>query len=140
MKQWRLALAALIILVFCTSAVGYWWKKRAKKKVVEAQKREALYKLAMSAYSKDLPLGTTRKNVEDYLGAKAIHFERSSTGSSTADLVKIGQEPTPWFCSEFNVYVAFEFHPVEAHEHALEPYDSDVLDWTHIDRRGGGCL
>jgi hypothetical protein len=135
MKQRRLAPTAFIILVFCISAVGYWWKRRAEKKL-EEQKREALYKSALSAYSKDLPLGMSRKNVEDYLGAKAIHFEKSSA----ADLVKIGQEPDPWFCNEVDVYVAFEFNFVEAHKRAWEPYDSDVLNWTHITRRGERCL
>jgi hypothetical protein len=134
MKRKRLGLAVLIVFVLCALAVGYGLRKRAEKKF-EEQKREGLYRSALLAYSKDLHPGMTRKTVEDYLGAKAI-----TEKSAEADLVKIGQEDAPWFCSEVIVYVAFDFEPVEPHIPAWEPYATDVLKGAHVYSRAGGCL
>ena len=42
----------------------------------------------------------------------SIRGEHASfIGSSWDDLVKIGEESAPWFCSENDVYLAFEFNP-----------------------------
>jgi hypothetical protein len=135
MKLRRFAPAVLIVFVLCPLAFGYGLRKRAKKKL-EEQKREALYRSALLAYSNDLYPGMTRKNVEDYLGAKAVPFEESAR----ADLVKIGQETAPWFCREVIVYVAFDFEAVEPHSRAWEPYATDVLKRVHIYSRSEGCL
>ena len=94
MKGKLAAAAALIVLVLGGSVIGYGLKKRAEK-MLEEQKREALYRSALSAYSKDLGPGMTRKHVEDYLIAKAIPFQKSAA----VDLVEIGQEAAPWFCN-----------------------------------------
>jgi hypothetical protein len=131
----RLLAAVLIVFVSGASAIGYGLKKRAEKKL-EEQKREASYRSALSAYSKDLEPGMRRKNVEDYLRAKKIPFETSAK----ADLVEIGQEAAPWFCSEVNVYIAFDFEAVEPHSRAWEPNATDVLKRAHIYSRAGGCL
>jgi hypothetical protein len=136
MKRRRLAPAVLVVSVLCASAIGYGLKKRSDKKL-EEQKREALYRSALVAYSKDLKPGMTRKKVEDYLGAKATPFDRGAA----ADLVKIGQEASPaWFCSEVEVFVAFDFQAVEPHSPAWEPYATDVLKSAYIYSRAGGCL
>jgi hypothetical protein len=87
----------------------------------------------MSAYSKDLGPGMPRKNVEAYLRAKAIPFQKAAE----VDLVKIGQEAAPWFCGEVNVYVGFDFEAVESHSRAWEPYATDVLKKAHIYSRAG---
>jgi hypothetical protein len=135
MKQKQLALVVSIVVLICASAIGYGLKKHADKKL-EEQKREALYSSALSSYSKDLEPGMTRNNVENYLGAKTIPFEKSAA----TDLVEIGQEAAPWFCSEVNVYVAFDFEAIEPHSRAWEPYGTDVLKRIHIYSRPEGCL
>jgi hypothetical protein len=136
MKRRRLALVASIVVVLMSaSAIGYALKKRVDKKL-EEQKRAAFYTSALSSYSKDLEPGMTRNNVENYLRAKAIPFEKSAA----TDLVEIGQEAAPWFCSEVNVYVAFDFEAIEPHSRAWEPYGTDVLKRVHIYSRAGGCL
>jgi hypothetical protein len=135
MKRRRLALVVSIVVLICASAIGYGLKKHADKKL-EEQKREALYSSALSSYSKDLEPGMTRNNVENYLGAKTIPFEKSAA----TDLVEIGQEAAPWFCSEVNVYVAFDFEAIEPHSRAWEPYGTDVLKRIHIYSRPEGCL
>jgi hypothetical protein len=136
MKRRRLVSAVLIGFVLCASAIGYGLKKRSARKL-ELQKREALYRSALAAYSKDLKPGMTRKDVEDYLGARATPFEKGVA----ADLVKIGQERSPeWFCSELEVFVSFDFEAVEPHSRALEPHAMDVLKKAYIYSRAGGCL
>lgn len=135
MKRRRLALVAAIVVLICASALGYGLKRRTDQRV-EEQKRVAFYNSALSSYSKDLETGITRSHVEHYLGAKAIPYEKSAE----ADLVEIGQKPAPWFCSEVNVYVAFDFEAVEPHNRAWEPYRTDVLKRIHIYSRPGGCL
>src|SRR6266516_1381130 len=50
----------------------------------------------------------------------------SFIGSSWDDLVKIGEESAPWFCSENNVYIAFEFNPKSQGERP-ETNSSDIL-------------
>lgn len=100
------------------------WGQSAK------QKREVGYQAALQSYSDALKPGATRKSVEDYLQAKGVKslkmcciFERSAE----AELVKIGEEKHPWYCSEHNVYIAFQFVD-EAHEGGLaSDTDSDKL-------------
>jgi hypothetical protein len=41
--------------------------------------------------------------------------------SAYADLVKIGQEKTPWYCDEYNDYLAFEFDNIEPMARFSEP-------------------
>jgi len=84
----------------------------------------------------------TRKEVESYLRAKALGFQRMcciDERSAFADLVKIGSEDAPWYCSEQNIYVAFQFAGVEPHE-ALKVSDSDSLKRVTIFRWLEGCL
>ena len=135
MKRRRLALVAAIVVLMCASALGY-GLKRSRDQRVEEQKREAFYRSALSSYSKDLEPGMTRSDVEHYLGAKAIPYEKSAE----VDLVEIGQKAAPWFCSEVNVYVAFDFEAIEPHNRAWEPYGTDVLKRINVYSRPGGCL
>jgi hypothetical protein len=59
----------------------------------------------------------TRKDVEDYLRSRNTKFTWIWTAfggrreSQYADLVKIGEETAPWYCSEACVYVAFGSRP-----------------------------
>jgi len=64
------------------------------------------------------------------------------------DLVKIGEEGHPWYCSEHYVYVAFEFGATEPHEVSTErekierwkARDTDVLKEIKRYDMLGGCL
>jgi hypothetical protein len=55
------------------------------------------------------------------------------------ELTKIGQEDAPWFCSEKNVYVAFQFRGI-AHKQGFEADSSDTLHAITIYRWLEGCL
>jgi hypothetical protein len=107
------------------------------------REREAGYRGALKAYSAALHSGMTRKDVEDYLRSKNTRFTWAWTAfggrkeSQYADLVKIGEESAPWYCSEANVYVAFEFRDVNGFNRQT---DSDVLQRIEIFRPYSGCL
>jgi hypothetical protein len=133
----RLSLILPLILVALSAATSCdAWGQRAKKK------REAAYQAALQSYSEVLRPGMTRKNLEDYLRGKGTGFQQMccvDERSAYADLVRIGKEKHPWYCSEHNVYVAFQFAAVEPHD-ALHAYDSDVLKRVTIFHWLEGCL
>jgi hypothetical protein len=107
------------------------------------QKREAAYQAALQSYSEALKPGMSRKEVEDYLNAKGIaHVAMCCVEerSADADLVKIGMEKHPWYCSEHNVYIAFQF--VGDRHDGWRSYhrDSDKLKVITIYHWLEGCL
>ncbi|HEX8817082.1 MAG TPA: hypothetical protein VF753_16415 [Terriglobales bacterium] len=92
-------------------------------------------------------MGTTRRELEDYLSANQRQYrqmccinERSHRKAAYDDLVKIGSEPVPWFCRENNVFIGFEFFGPEqvSTDPATDP--SDILTDIKIFRRLEGCL
>jgi len=66
-----------------------------------------------------------------------------SNRSSLDDLVKIGKEDAPWFCSENNVYIAFQFIDREREQavgFTLHTDDLDSLKSVTIYPWLEGCL
>jgi len=115
MKRWLLMLIALVIAL---SALAV----RSSVRAMERRKREIGYEVALRTYSEAFHPGITRKELEDYLRSRNTHFYSVLTGfggrteSQYADLVKIGEETPPWYCSEAYVYVAFEFWEGSNHQ------------------------
>jgi hypothetical protein len=110
----------LAFLLLLTTNFGAWGQS-AK------QKREAGYQAALQSYSDALKPGTTRRSVEDYLQAKGVNYEKMcciDERSAEAELVRIGKEKHPWYCSEHNVYIAFQFVD-EPHE-GWRPSDREL--------------
>ena len=112
----------------------------------EKKKREAAYQSALQKYSQDLGPGLTRKEVETYFRSGGVKFgqmgwleERPEDRTAFADLVKVGHEDAPWYCSENYVYIAFEFAATEPHRPWVVS-DTDVLKRILIFRQLGGCL
>jgi hypothetical protein len=135
MKRWLLLLIALVIAV---SALAV----RSSARATARRKREIGYQVGLSTYSKALHLGITRKELEDYLRLNNTNFASVFTAyggrreSQWADVVKIGEESSPWYCSEAYVYVAFEFSGAEQ----FKRNDSDVLEKIELFRPYTGCL
>ena len=107
------------------------------------QKREAAYQAALQSYSEVLKPGMSRKEVKDYLNAKCVtHITMCclEERSPDTDLVKIGKEKHPWYCSEHNVYIAFLF--AEDRTERLQTFhrDSDKLKVITIYHWLQGCL
>jgi hypothetical protein len=64
---------------------------------------------------------------------------RERKGAGYDDLVKIGEESAPWFCSENNVYIAFEFNPKSRGE-LSDTNGSDILKRVSVFHQLEGCL
>jgi hypothetical protein len=74
------------------------------------KKREAAYQTTLQSYTDVLKPGITRKYAEDYLRSKGATLQQLcciDERSAFADLLKIGKEKHPWYCSEHNIYIAF---------------------------------
>lgn len=137
MKRWGLLILALILIALAATAISYVRGRRAQKK------REATYQSALLSYSEVLSPGMTRKEVEDYLRAKGIGLQQmccvaEHTGAYD-DLTKIGRRMLLRFCSEQNIYVAFEFSSAERHSVA-QANPSDTLRKAAVFRWLEGCL
>jgi len=112
MKYWRFV-AGFLVLGALWVVVRHVLETRAQ------QKREATYQSALRSYSEALKPGMTRLEVEGYLRAKDLSFRQMCCVDRKDfskrrypvydDLLKIGQEDAPWFCSEKSVYIAFQF-------------------------------
>jgi hypothetical protein len=90
----------------------------------------------------------TRREVEEYLRTRNVRFrqmccvETSQRFSTNVydDLAKIGQEDAPWFCSEKNVYVAFQFTGSQGNTTGPAADASDRLRTISIYSWLEGCL
>lgn len=143
--RWPLKMIFAVLALFL---VGTGTRLAIKKR--SAQKREAAYQSALSEYQRALRPGMTRKEVEDDLRAKNADFSQmccvelsdSAKRHTWDDLVKIGEEEHPWFCSEHLVYVAFQFtdHVQIENGYSTKDDDSDVLKAVSIFHQLGGCL
>ncbi len=89
--------------------------------------------------------GITRETVEDYLKAHHMVFaERCCTEGWRAfsTIVKVGNEDVPWYCSDWPIYVLFEFTSAkqEVGGTFAKPGTDDILSAIHLGSNGEGCL
>jgi hypothetical protein len=128
-------LAALIVVTTALAFSGH-------AKSLAKRKRETGYQSVLQKYSREIRPGSRRAEVENYLRSTNTAFTWMFTAygarkeSQNADLVKIGEEVPPWFCSESYVYVAFEFSP----SGTLAQTSSDVLERIELFQPDTGCL
>jgi len=143
-RRWPLELI-FVALALSIVGAGTWYGLKAQAQ----RKREAAYEATLRSYDQMLKPGRTRKEVEDYLRARnasiehmcCVDVDRLSDRASWDDLVKIGQEKPPWFCSENYVYIAFQFidhNPPTGLSQTAD--DLDTLKSVTIYRQLGGCL
>jgi len=142
MARWLLLL--IIVIIAVSPAIVFLYVSKTEHAVSPElqKKREAAYQSALQAYAQELKPGMNRKDVENYLRAKGVGFRQMcciEQWGAFADLVKIGQEKAPWFCSENYVYVAFEFTSAGL-KPDLHPADADTFKMARIFRQLGGCL
>jgi hypothetical protein len=137
--------AATVVMFF-----GLWLVQHVRERH-KAAEREAYYQAILAKYTSELKLGTTREQVEQRIQSDGKRFSQMCCVSNTRgqytssveagwdDLVKIGEASTPWFCSENNVYIAFEFSPKSPGE-LSKTNASDVLKRVSVFQRLEGCL
>jgi len=108
MRRWRLLFLALFLIVLGAGVFRY---ARARAQ----ERREVTYQSLLRSYSQTFTPGMTRKDVEASLrrDGKTLQqmccMDSSRRSSAYDDLTKIGDESAPWFCSQHNVYIGFEF-------------------------------
>jgi hypothetical protein len=118
-------------------------RAQARRAAAAQMRRAATNRSALMMYSENLRPGLTRKDVEDYLRARRTSFAQrccTEERNTFTDLVKVGEEPAPWYCSEWPVYIALEFAATESHRPPFLPSDSDVLKKVDLVSNGEGCL
>jgi len=140
----------LIVAVAVFIVFGAWLGRHLRERHKLAE-REAQYQTVLAKYTTELKPGMSREQVEQGLQTNGTRFKQmccvanfrgehaSLIGSSWDDLVKIGEESAPWFCSEENVYIAFEFNPKSQSERA-ETNRSDILKKVSVFHHLEGCL
>ena len=136
--RWILAVLAIVLLSFGVRKVA---KSHARRK------REAGYQSTLNSYSQALKPGMTRKEVENYLREKNLEFRqmccvdfREGQKVPWDDLVKIGEEDAPWYCSSNNVYVVFQFTKDLQFKGMWRADDLDHLEAVTIYRSLETCL
>lgn len=142
MKRWYLFIVVLVGVAVFGFAVHHVFAKRAQ------QRRETGYQAALRSYSEVLKPGMTRKDVEGYLKTKGLLFGQmccmdfNRKSRSWDDLVKVGEEAPPWYCSRLNIYVGFQFNPYEQPADGFEEAadERDTLEKVQIFRWLEGCL
>jgi hypothetical protein len=134
--------AMLVIVALVIFSSWHILEKKAK------QKREVAYQSALRSYSAILRPGMTRKEVEDYLGANKIKFRQMCCVDASQDfsksvfddLTKIGHEDAPWFCSETNVYIAFQFTRATGNAGEADAEGSDRLRAVTMHHLNESCM
>jgi hypothetical protein len=134
MKRCLLWLLLLSVVVLLSIAVHHVLSARSNKR------RVTDHQSALLMYSKNLAPGLTRKDVENYLRTNRTGFVQRCCGDEKgaySDLVRVGEEPAPWYCSEWAVYVEFVFTATESPRF---PSGSDVLKRIELVSNGEVCL
>jgi hypothetical protein len=140
--RWCIPILGLLIVAAVVAEVVHYREGSAQ------EKRERMYRQIVESYSLLFTPGTTREQVEGYLHSRNIPIQHMCCVDFKAhshdvfdDLVKIGQEKAPWFCSEKNIYVAFQFDRRPLPSSGSEPVEaSDRLINVSIFRWLEGCL
>jgi hypothetical protein len=140
-----LMIAAIALIVFSI------WLVQHVRERHKAAEREASYQTVLAKYTGECKPGASREQVERYLQTDGRQFTQmccvanfrgqhvSPVGAGYDDLVKIGEESAPWFCSENNVYIAFEFNP-KSHGELSDTNASDILKKVSVFHQLEGCL
>jgi hypothetical protein len=137
---------ALVTVAVGLLALGMRYELKQREQI----RRQTDYQTALSAYTQALKPGMTRREVEDYIQRKNAKFSHTCCVDSTEtakrhtwdDLVRIGQEEHPWFCSAHNIYIAFQFTDYEQQKAGFQFKDNDLdkLRAVTIYHSLEGCL
>lgn len=143
-KRWRsfLLTFAVIVCVLSAAFAAYSWSRQNAQR-----KRDLGYQLALQKYRRDLRSAATRSDVERYLQSRNIQFRQlccvDNEPSGFSDFVLVGKEEVPWYCSENNVYIAFQFDGTERrafYQYSPPRAGSDRLKAITIYQKLDNCL
>ncbi len=139
----RWLLLVIVVIVAASPEIAFLYISKKHQVSPESEnKREAAYQLSIQSYAENLKLGLPRQKRGSLPSDKARWLTRMcciEQHGAFADLVRIGREEHPWFCSENYVYVAFEFTGTGSNP-GSGSRDTDALKKISIFRQLGGCL
>lgn len=123
MRRWGIVFGSAILLIVLYFTGWHVQKSRARRE------REAVYRSVLLSYSAALAPGVNREQVEDFLHAKRVEYSKfpCTEGNSECDITRIGEEPSPWYCSRNIVYVSFQFEAGRLNKIALYRKLEDCL-------------
>jgi len=133
MRFWRLLIVGFAVVALWSYVDGV-FAKRAR------EKREVAYQETLRSYSAALKPGMRRQDVECYLTTRNISFSRGGL-SVPEDLIKIGNEEVPWWCTGGSIYVRFQFIPHDQRANPVEITLSELDILARVDiYRSVACL
>jgi hypothetical protein len=91
---------SITIAVLTVLAIGIFVTREIDHGAV--QKREAGFQSVAAMYSRDLRTGANRDEIEQYIRAHGAQPERDLqplAADSNNLLVRLGERPSPWYCS-----------------------------------------
>jgi hypothetical protein len=136
MKHWLLAPIILVLISLPFAVIV----RNHEKSETDKEKREIDYQSTVRVYSQNLKQGSSRDRVENYFRTSGTTFtQMCCVDGRTADLVKIGKEDRPWYCSESYVYVAFEFDTDDL-PWRRDNAGADLLTTVRLYHQLGGCF
>ncbi len=140
------------MIVAAIALIGFSiWLVQHVRERHKAAEREASYQTVLAKYTGELKPGTSREQVERYLRTNGKGFKQmccvanfkgeyvSLHGSGYDDLVRIAEESAPFFCSENNVYIAFEFNP-KSKDELSDTNGSDILKRISVFHQLERCM
>jgi hypothetical protein len=127
MKKTLVIVALLLVSLVGGGSVWFVRHKRAE------EKREAIYRAALTDFERGLHLGMPRAEVEKFLVSRNLSYSRPSG----AIWVKIGTDPNFYFICDAGVYVDLEFSYLKGR---VEPTSLDNLKSIALRRFGEDCL
>jgi hypothetical protein len=112
MKRWT-AIVTIVASNVITCAVVWFVLNTFEKQneQVGVSHREAIYQSILGSYNRSAKIGMTRAQVEDSLRTNGVQFSNIGLdqGAPYSDITKIGFETGPWYCTGYDVFVAFHF-------------------------------
>lgn len=131
-------LLSLVAVALAAFAIQTALRKRAERR------RQAAYDAVLREYSTALQPGAQRREVEAMLTSRERSFRQmccllNENRNAIEDIVKIGSEPKPWYCSENNMYLVFEFDSMPD-PRSLKAHSDDRLRRIALSPWLGGCL
>jgi len=130
--------AVIAIAVVAISA----WLVHSRHKSLAAQARgDAAHRAALAPYLRDLPLGTSRADVDRYLDSKNVtRFTVWGDGVTDGASYELSRSEEPgdgFVCDRWNVSIALEFKSSGGSRELALP--SDILREIHT-KKIGHCL
>jgi hypothetical protein len=137
MRRW---LSSVLVVIIAAMAI---WLGVHLRRARLKRERAAAYQQALLSYTSAIPLDSTRERVESELRRRGAPYELGPAFdgmNAYSDLVRIGTEPAPWYCSENNVYIKFAFDAAKPSLDSPSESESDILRSIEVTPWLTGCL